>query len=151
MCLPHTCASATWEYRVPFPLNLESTQSPALHILGERPHDPPATMAFSSIPVLDFSLARNPDTKEPFLDSLRHALLEVGFLYIKNVGISDALIKDVINQGRAFFDLPEEKKLEVQMKNVPSFLGIVVACFGTTAVKLRTLRLQQIGQRNNGI
>ncbi|KAL8923830.1 MAG: hypothetical protein Q9208_004391 [Pyrenodesmia sp. 3 TL-2023] len=75
-------------------------------------------MAFSSIPVLDFSLARNPDTKEPFLDSLRHALLEVGFLYIKNIGISDALIKDVINQGRAFFDLPEEKKLEVQMKNM---------------------------------
>lgn len=86
-------------------------------------------MAFSSIPILDLSLARNLNTKEHLLDSLRHALLEVGFLYIKNVGISDALIKDVINQGKAFFDLPEEKKLEVQMNNVPSFLGIVVPFF----------------------
>ncbi|KAL8905804.1 MAG: hypothetical protein Q9207_002417 [Kuettlingeria erythrocarpa] len=80
-------------------------------------------MAFSSVPVLDLSLALNPSTKEPFLDSLRHALLEVGFFYIKNVGINDGLIEDVISQGKAFFDLPEEKKLEVQMKNVPSFLG----------------------------
>lgn len=80
-------------------------------------------MSFSSIPVLDLSLSRNPDTKPAFLDSLRHALLQVGFFYISNTGIDDALIQDVITQGKAFFDLPEEKKLEIQMKNVPSFLG----------------------------
>ncbi|KAI4117530.1 MAG: hypothetical protein LQ345_002256 [Seirophora villosa] len=80
-------------------------------------------MSFSSMPVLDLSQARNAFTKPSFLDSLRRALLEVGFLYIENAGISDNLIEDVINQGRAFFDLPEEKKLEVQMKNAPSFLG----------------------------
>lgn len=80
-------------------------------------------MSFSSIPVLDLSHARDPDTKASFLDSLRHALLEVGFLYIKGTGISDDLIEDVISQGKRFFDLPEEKKLEVQMKNAPSFLG----------------------------
>ena len=81
-------------------------------------------MSFSSIPVLDLSLARSQDTKPAFLESLRNALLDVGFLYIKNTGIDDALIRDVIEQGKAFFDLPEEKKLEIQMKNVPSFLGI---------------------------
>ena len=81
-------------------------------------------MSFSSIPVLDLSLARRPDTKKAFLESLRNALLDVGFLYLKNIGINDALIEDVIGQGKAFFDLPEEKKLEIQMKNVPSFLGL---------------------------
>ncbi|KAI4216636.1 MAG: hypothetical protein LQ351_001125, partial [Letrouitia transgressa] len=80
-------------------------------------------MSFSSIPVLDISLARNSDTKPTFLESLRQALLQVGFLYIKNIGIDDGLIQDVIRQGKAFFDLPEEKRLEIQMKNTKSFLG----------------------------
>ena len=80
-------------------------------------------MSFTSIPILDLSLARNADTKAEFLDSLRHALLEVGFLYISNTGIDDTLINDVITQGKAFFRLPQEKKLEIQMKNAPSFLG----------------------------
>ncbi|KAL8658569.1 MAG: hypothetical protein Q9226_000903 [Calogaya cf. arnoldii] len=80
-------------------------------------------MAFNSIPILDLSLARDADTKPGFLESLRSALLEVGFLYIKNTGIDDGLIEHVISQGKAFFDLPEDKKLEVQMKNAPSFLG----------------------------
>ena len=81
-------------------------------------------MSFSSLPILDISLARSPDTKPAFLESLRDILLDVGFLYIKNTGIDTALTQDVIAQGRAFFELPEEKKLEVQMKNVASFLGI---------------------------
>lgn len=80
-------------------------------------------MSFTSIPILDLSLSRNPDTKPAFLESLREALLEVGFLYIKNIGIDDTLIQNVIIQGKAFFDLPDEKKLEIQMKKVPSFLG----------------------------
>ena len=70
-------------------------------------------MSFEHIPVLDLSLARNEDTKPAFLGSLRNALLDVGFLYIKNTGIDDALIQDVIEQGKAFFNLPEDKKLEV--------------------------------------
>lgn len=82
-------------------------------------------MSFSSLPILDLAHSRDPKTKPAFLESLRKVLLEVGFLYIKNTGIDDALIQDVIAQGRAFFDLPDEKKLEIEMKNAPSFLGIV--------------------------
>ena len=82
-------------------------------------------MSFDAIPILDLSLSRDQKTKPDFLESLRKALLEVGFLYIKNTGINDSLIQDVIAQGKAFFDLPEEKKLEIQMKNVPSFLGMI--------------------------
>lgn len=81
-------------------------------------------MSFESIPILDLSEARNPATKPDFLLALRHALLEVGFLYIKNTGIEDKLIQDVITEGKGFFDLPTEKKLEVEMKNAPSFLGM---------------------------
>ncbi|KAK4105725.1 Clavaminate synthase-like protein [Parathielavia hyrcaniae] len=49
--------------------------------------------------------------------------MEVGFLYLRNVGISDELFKRVIEDGRAFFDIPEEEKLKIEMKNAPSFLG----------------------------
>ncbi len=67
-------------------------------------------MSFESIPILDLSQAQNPSTKPQFLDQLRHALLEVGFLYLKNVGIPEDLTQKVIKEGVAFFDLPEEEK-----------------------------------------
>lgn len=80
-------------------------------------------MSFEALPVLDISAAKDPATKPAFLDDLRNALLDVGFLYIRNTGIDASLIQDVIKQGKAFFDLPEDKKLEIQMKKRPSFLG----------------------------
>ncbi|KAK4129453.1 Clavaminate synthase-like protein [Parathielavia appendiculata] len=80
-------------------------------------------MSFTSIPVLDLALAQDPATKPRFLSELRHALMEVGFLYLKNVGISDEFFKLVIEEGKKFFDIPEEEKLKIEMKNAPSFLG----------------------------
>ncbi|TLS27937.1 hypothetical protein PpBr36_00720 [Pyricularia pennisetigena] len=80
-------------------------------------------MSFTSIPVLDLSLASSPTTKPAFLADLRSALMEVGFLYLKNVGIPDSLFASAISHGRAFFDLPMEEKLRIEMKNAPSFLG----------------------------
>lgn len=80
-------------------------------------------MSFTAIPILDLALAENPETKPAFLAELRHALLEVGFLYLKNVGIEDEFFKKVIEEGKAFFDIPNEEKLKIEMKNAPSFLG----------------------------
>lgn len=67
-------------------------------------------MSFKSLPILDLSLAEDPATKPAFLADLRHALMEVGFLYLKNVGISEDLFQKVISEGRAFFDIPLEEK-----------------------------------------
>jgi isopenicillin N synthase-like dioxygenase len=67
-------------------------------------------MSFTSIPILDLAQSRDPATKPQFLAELRHALMEVGFLYLKNVGIPDTLWREVISEGRAFFDIPEEEK-----------------------------------------
>jgi isopenicillin N synthase-like dioxygenase len=67
-------------------------------------------MSFSTIPILDLSLAKDSATKPQFLDDLRHALLEVGFLYLKNVGIPAELTQDIIREGIKFFDLPTEEK-----------------------------------------
>jgi isopenicillin N synthase-like dioxygenase len=67
-------------------------------------------MSFNTIPILDLSLAKDPSTKPQFLEQLRHALLEVGFLYLKNVGIPEQLTQAVMKEGVAFFDLPMEEK-----------------------------------------
>ncbi|KAJ2968718.1 hypothetical protein NQ176_g9045 [Zarea fungicola] len=67
-------------------------------------------MSFTSIPILDLTEAKDPATKPEFLRQLRHALMEVGFLYLKNVGIPESLFAKVIEQGKAFFDIPEEEK-----------------------------------------
>ncbi|KAK0117971.1 hypothetical protein ONS95_012282 [Cadophora gregata] len=80
-------------------------------------------MSFDSIPILDLAEAKDPSTKPKFLEQLRHALLEVGFLYLKNVGVPEELTQKVIKEGICFFDLPMEEKLKVEMKNAPSFLG----------------------------
>ena len=67
-------------------------------------------MSFKSIPILDLSQANDTATKPAFLAELRHALMEVGFLYLKNVGIPDEEFERVIELGKAFFDIPEEEK-----------------------------------------
>lgn len=69
-------------------------------------------MSFKEIPLLDLSLANVPASKPAFLADLRHALLEVGFLYLKNVGISDELFAKVISEGKGFFDIPREEKYD---------------------------------------
>ena len=72
---------------------------------------------------MDLSLARDEATKLTFLKQLLDALLNVGFLYIKNTGIDQALFDTVCEEGIRFFDLPEDEKLRIEMKNAKSFLG----------------------------
>ncbi|KAK6214752.1 2OG-Fe(II) oxygenase [Colletotrichum tabaci] len=93
-------------------------------------------MSFTSIPILDLALAQDPETKPQFLEDLRHALMEVGFLYLKNVGIPDDLFQRVIREGKAFFDIPTEEKLRIEMKNAKSFLGYSQLSAEITAGKI---------------
>jgi len=79
--------------------------------------------SFDTIPVLDLSLADNPEAKSQFLSELRHAIIDIGFLYIKNFGIDQAFLDQVCEVGKQFFELPMEEKLRIEMKNGPHFLG----------------------------
>ena len=79
--------------------------------------------SFSSIPILDLSLADDPATKPAFLTDLRHAIIDVGFLYLKNFGLEQDFLDRVCRIGKTFFELPMEEKLRIEMKNGPHFLG----------------------------
>ena len=87
-------------------------------------------MSFREIPILDLDKARYAETKPAFLDQLRDALLNVGFLYIENTGVEQNLFDRVCEEGIAFFDLSDAEKLAIEMKNERSFLGYSrVSCF----------------------
>jgi hypothetical protein len=79
---------------------------------------------FSHIPVLPLSSALHSSTKPQFLASLRDALLNVGFLYLSDLGLPEDLLRDVVRECVGFFqELPEVEKERIEMKNEKSFLG----------------------------
>jgi isopenicillin N synthase-like dioxygenase len=68
-------------------------------------------------------LIESPTTKKQFLKQLQNAIVNVGFFYIKNTGIPREIQNQMTEKAISFFDLPLEKKLEVEMVNSKHFLG----------------------------
>ena len=78
---------------------------------------------FTSVPILNYALLSSPDTRAVFIEQLRHALIDVGFLYLEHPPVSDALIDQVIAYLPRVFELPQERKDALRMANSPHFLG----------------------------
>ena len=78
---------------------------------------------FSSVPVLDYALAKDPETRPEFLNLLRNALVNVGFLYLSNPPVSQDDINLVIDYAPKLFTLSQEKKDKLLMRNNLHFLG----------------------------
>jgi isopenicillin N synthase-like dioxygenase len=74
---------------------------------------------FSSVPVLDYALTGDPATRSEFLDQLRDALVNVGFLYLSNPPVSQDDIDLVIDYAPRLFTIPQEKKDRLLMRNNP--------------------------------
>ena len=70
-----------------------SPRDPPVYFLQRSQHhntrqtSPMPHSAFDTLPIIDLCLAENPATKETCLEELRHALFNIGFMYIKNTGI----------------------------------------------------------------
>jgi isopenicillin N synthase-like dioxygenase len=78
---------------------------------------------FTLIPAIDFSLYTSPETKPQFLSDLRNAVVQVGFFYLKNHGISEPVQSQLVAQTVNFFDLPVEEKQRIAIANSKHFLG----------------------------
>ena len=81
------------------------------------------TSSFITIPVLDYSLSTSSTSKSQFLSDLRNALINVGFFYLINAPIAPRVQQDVVDKCKEIFDLPLEKKVEIEMVNSKHFLG----------------------------
>lgn len=109
--------------------------------------------SFTSIPLVDFSRLDNPETKQAELAVLRHAVFNVGFLYIVETGLEvrsipqhtspgvvrliifwqQSLIKEAHARMPEIFAIPIEEKQKVSMLNSPAFLGYTGLGTETTA------------------
>ena len=77
----------------------------------------------TEIPTIDLSQALDPTTRPALLAQLRHALTDVGFLYLSNHRVPAPVIDAVIESLPKLFSLPPEAKNEVALENSPHFLG----------------------------
>ena len=95
----------------------------------------PSPASFNEIPQLDLSLADDPQARPALLGQLRHALTDVGFLYVVRHGVPDAVVHDMIDILPRLFRLPDEAKEEVALFNSPHFLGYSTSGSEMTAGK----------------
>ncbi|WP_405540130.1 isopenicillin N synthase family oxygenase [Streptomyces sp. NBC_00075] len=78
----------------------------------------------TALPVIDLSRFRAPDTdRGAFLAELRSAAHEVGFFYVTGHGVPVSVRDEALDAARAFFALPEERRLEIENLNSPQFRG----------------------------
>jgi len=77
---------------------------------------------FDTIPVLDFALIERGE-KDAFLGQLRHALVNVGFLYLINTPISNESFASLVDYAPKLFQIPQQEKDAIAMVNTPHFLG----------------------------
>jgi isopenicillin N synthase-like dioxygenase len=79
----------------------------------------------ANIPVVDLAdfLSDNPIKKAAFVKTLGDAYREIGFVALKNHGISEALIEDLYREVKAFFSLPQEIKDKYEKKNLAGQRG----------------------------
>ena len=78
---------------------------------------------FSSVPVLDYTLLAAADTRPQFLAQLRHALVNVGFLYLANHPVVQSDIDALVGYIPRLFALPTSAKESMRMANSEHFLG----------------------------
>jgi isopenicillin N synthase-like dioxygenase len=73
-------------------------------------------IAVDEIPVIDISALLNetPEGLAAVGAQIRRASEEIGFFYVRNHGVDDALIKAADLAARAFFALPMERKMTVK-------------------------------------
>ena len=81
-------------------------------------------MAIDTLPILDISeLDAGPDAAAAFRARLRQVTHDVGFFYLVGHGIPQALIDQVVDVSRRFFELPEAEKLAIENIHSPQFRG----------------------------
>ncbi|MEB7555143.1 isopenicillin N synthase family dioxygenase [Kluyvera cryocrescens] len=80
-------------------------------------------MSLTTLPILSLAQYQQPSEREAFLAQLRHAARDVGFFYLTDHGINDALQQSLQSESRRFFALSDEQKQQVAMIHSPHFRG----------------------------
>ena len=84
-------------------------------------------MDFKKIPSVDLSdfTEGNKETKAAFVKELGQAYEEIGFVAVKNHGLSDALCNELYAQAKGFFTLSKEEKETYEIKGLAGQRGYI--------------------------
>lgn len=84
---------------------------------------PPREAKASEIPLIDISgIYGDLAARKELALQIKHAAENTGFFYIKNHGISEAIIQEALHQADQFFHQPDEKK-EIVSKNKSKYFN----------------------------
>ena len=97
--------------------------------------------SFSSIPILDWSLLATGEGHTEFVELLRYALINVGFLYLSNPPVAREDMDALVEYTPRLFDLPQEEKDRMTMANSPHFFGY--SRLGTELTREKTDQREQ--------
>jgi isopenicillin N synthase-like dioxygenase len=80
---------------------------------------------FSEVPVIDMAPLLDGGSKrhQPTIDAVDRACSEVGFMYVKNHGVPEGILKDVVEESMSFFALAPEVKGRVNIAKSPIYRG----------------------------
>ena len=76
---------------------------------------PAKNMNFDKIPVIDVALLRCGKDKISVAKLLHDASKNLGFIYIKNHGVDEKILKNLRNDGLSFFRQDDKTKLRVKI------------------------------------
>ncbi|KAI6144537.1 hypothetical protein BKA82DRAFT_4172616 [Pisolithus tinctorius] len=79
--------------------------------------------AFDSIPIIDIGHTSTPKERAALARQIRDACMSVGFFYVKNHGIPEETINEVLSAMKAYFSLPTETKMKLFHKQGTLFRG----------------------------
>jgi isopenicillin N synthase-like dioxygenase len=92
---------------------------------------------FKKIPSIDLKdfIKGTPEQKKAFVEQLGDAYERIGFVAVKNHGLSDALCSDLYKEVKNFFNLPETQKRNYEIEGMAGQRGYV--SFGKEHAKNR--------------
>ncbi|KAM6494260.1 hypothetical protein JOM56_010621 [Amanita muscaria] len=96
-----------------------------MSLLQEKAASDSQAASFSNIPVIDLTniTSSDPTLRQALAREVRNACINVGFFYVSNHSIPEAVINNGLEGTKQFFSLPLESKMEVENKKSPSFRG----------------------------
>lgn len=96
---------------------LQKLPSNYIRPLSERPdlsqvlHDYDTNSSHNNIPLIDLQNLCGPD-RPNIVKQIGEACLNYGFFQVKNHGISDTVVNNMLRVGREFFELPQSERLK---------------------------------------
>ncbi len=87
--------------------------------------EPQSNIMSRTIPSVDLAdfLSGDQDRKSSFVNELGEAYQNIGFVAVKNHGLSDELTASIYHQVQKFFALPEETKLKYEIEGLAGQRG----------------------------